>query len=237
VATPDCYGSREMAHASAFLDPRISAYLAAHAKLSDPLLAELVDETRLTYPELHMQISPDEGALLRLLVRLCGAGRAIEVGTFTGYSSLCIARALPPGGRLLCCDVNEEWTSMARRYWERAGLTDRIELRLGPALETLARLPMGPLFDFAFIDAEKTEYIAYYDALVPRMATGGLMAVDNVLHRGWVAGTAEPDERTHLMREFNEHVLVDPRTESVIVPIADGLTLITAAEPGWRTPD
>jgi caffeoyl-CoA O-methyltransferase len=226
-----------MAHASAFLDPRISAYLAAHAKLSDPLAEELVEETHRTYPELDLQISPDEGALLRLLVRLCGAGRAIEVGTFTGYSSLCIARALPPGGRLLCCDLNAEWTSMARRYWERAGLADRIELRLAPALETIARLPLGPLFGFAFIDAEKSEYIAYYEALVPRMATGGLMAVDNVLHRGWVAGTAEPDERTHLMREFNEHVLVDPRTESVIVPIADGLTLITMAEPGWRSED
>jgi caffeoyl-CoA O-methyltransferase len=226
-----------MAHASAFLDPRISAYLAAHAKLSDPMLEELVDETRRTYPDLDMQVSRDEGALLRLLVRLCGAKRAIEVGTFTGYSSLCIARALPPGGRLLCCDMSEEWTSMARRYWDRAGLTDRIELRLGPALETLALLPMGPLFDFAFIDAEKTEYIAYYEALVPRMAAGGLIAVDNVLHRGWVAGTAEPDARTHVIREFNEHVLVDPRTESVIVPIADGLSLITAAEPGWRSAD
>jgi caffeoyl-CoA O-methyltransferase len=226
-----------MAHASAFLDPRISAYLASHAKLSDPLLEELVDETRRTYPELDLQVSPDEGALLRLLVRLCGAGRAIEVGTFTGYSSLCIARALPPGGRLLCCDVNEEWTSMARRYWERAGLADRIELRLAPALETLARLPMGPLFDFAFVDAEKSAYLAYYEALVPRMARGGLIAVDNVLRRGWVAGTAEPDARTVVMREFNEHVLVDARTESVIVPIADGLTLITTAEPGWRSED
>ncbi|MGA3184366.1 MAG: class I SAM-dependent methyltransferase [Candidatus Dormibacteria bacterium] len=226
-----------MAHASAFLDSRISAYLAAHAKLSDPLLAELVEETHQTYPELDMQISPDEGALLRLLVRLCGAGRAIEVGTFTGYSSLCIARGLPPKGRLLCCDVNEEWTSMARRYWERAGLADRIELRLAPALETIAQLPLGQLFDFAFIDAEKSEYIAYYEALVPRMAPGGLIAVDNVLRHGWVAGIAEPDERTHVIREFNEHVLVDTRTESVIVPIADGLTLITAADPEGRSRD
>jgi caffeoyl-CoA O-methyltransferase len=234
---PGCYGSREMAHASAFLDPRISAYLASHAKLSDPLLEELVEETHRTYPELDLQISPEEGALLRLLVRLCGAGRAIEVGTFTGYSSLCIARALPPRGRLLCCDVSAEWTSMARRYWERAGLADRIELRLAPALETIALLPVGLLFDFAFIDAEKSEYIAYYEALVPRMARGGLIAVDNVLRHGWVAGTAEPDARTVVIREFNEHVLVDPRTESVIVPIADGLTLITAAEPGWQSED
>jgi caffeoyl-CoA O-methyltransferase len=164
-----------------------------------------------------------------MLVRLCGAGRAIEVGTFTGYSSICIAQGLPPGGRLLCCDVSEEWTSVARRYWERAGLADRIELRLGPALETLAQLPIGPLFDFAFIDAEKSEYIAYYEALVPRMATGGLIAVDNVLRHGTVFGLGEQDRRTTLAREFNDHVLADPRTESVIVPIADGLSLITVS--------
>jgi caffeoyl-CoA O-methyltransferase len=171
-----------------------------------------------------------------MLVRLCGAGRAIEVGTFTGYSSICIAQGLPPGGRLLCCDVSEEWTSVARRYWERAGLADRIELRLGPALETLAHLPLGPLFDFAFIDAKKSEYIAYYEALVPRMAAGGLIAVDNVLRHGTVFGLGEQDRRTTLAREFNDHVLADPRTESVIVPIADGLSLITTASPGWRTP-
>ena len=225
-----------MARASAFLDPRLSEYLVAHAQPADPLLAELTAETERSWGELDMPISPDEGAFLRMLVRLCGAGRAIEVGTFTGYSSLCIAQGLPPGGRLLCCDVSEEWTSVARRYWERAGLADRIELRLGPALETLAHLPMGPLFDFAFIDAEKSEYIAYYEALVPRMAAGGLIAVDNVLRHGTVFGLGEPDRRTALAREFNDHVLADPRTGSLIVPIADGLSLITTAAPEWRTP-
>ncbi len=218
-----------MARTSAFLDPRLSEYLVAHARPADPLLAELAAETERSWSDLDMQISPDEGALLRTLVRLCGARRAIELGTFTGYSSLCIARGLAPGGRLLCVDVSVEWTDVARRYWERAGLTDRIELHLGPALRILASLPEEPQFDFAFIDAEKSEYIGYYEALVPRMSRGGLIAVDNVLRHGTVFGLGEPDRRTALAREFNDHVRANSRTESVIVPIADGLTLITLA--------
>jgi caffeoyl-CoA O-methyltransferase len=218
-----------MARVSAFLDPRLSEYLVAHAKPADPLLAELVAETRRLYPDLDLQISPDEGALLRLLVRLCGARRAIELGTFTGYSSICIAQGLRPDGRLLCLDMSAEWTAVARRYWERAGLAERIELHLGPALRILAGLPMEPHLDFAFVDAEKTEYIAYYEALVPRMAPGGLIAVDNVLRHGTVFGLGEPDRRTGLALEFNAHVLADPRTESVIVPVADGLSLITVS--------
>jgi caffeoyl-CoA O-methyltransferase len=215
-----------MAHASAFLDPRLSDYLVRHAQPRDPLLAELTAETNLLYPDLDLQVSPDEGALLRMLVRLSGARRAIELGTFTGYSSICIARGLHPGGRLLCCDVNAEWTAVARRYWDRAGLTDRIELHLGPALSIIAGMPERPRFDFAFIDADKAEYVAYYEALVPRMVPGGLIAADNVLRRGKVAGLTAPDERTMLMLAFNDHVLADSRTESVIVPIADGLSLI-----------
>jgi caffeoyl-CoA O-methyltransferase len=216
-----------MARTSAFLDPRLSQYLVTHSRLADPLLAELAAETQRSWSDLDMQISPDEGALLRLLVRVCGARRAIELGTFTGYSSICIARGLQPGGRLLCLDVSVEWTDVARRYWERAGLTDRIELHLGPALRVLAGLPDEPQFDFAFVDAEKSEYIGYYEALVPRMNPGGLIAVDNVLRHGTVFGLGEPDRRTALAREFNDHVLADARTDSVIVPIADGLTLIT----------
>jgi len=218
-----------MARASEFLDPRLSEYLVAHAEPADPLLAELAAETRRLAPELDLQVSPDEGALLRLLVRVTGARRAIELGTFTGYSSICIARGLPPDGSLLCCDTSAEWTAVARRYWERAALAGRIELRIGPALNTLAGLPEEPFFDFAFVDAEKTEYIAYYEALVPRMRQPGLIAVDNTLRHGRVAGVGAPDERTMVIRSFNEHVLSDPRTESVIVPIADGLTLVTLA--------
>ncbi|HAW10611.1 MAG: class I SAM-dependent methyltransferase [Candidatus Dormibacteria bacterium] len=216
-----------MTRASAFLDPRLSEYLVAHAQPRDPLLAELVAETHRLYPELDLQVSPDEGALLRMLVRLCGARRAIELGTFTGYSSICVAQGLAPGGRLLCCDVSAKWTAVARRYWELAGLTDRIELHLGPALRIVAGLPAEPRFDFAFVDAEKTEYIDYYEALVSRMAPGGLIAVDNTLGHGKVAGVGELDPRARLMRAFNDHVLADPRTQSVIVPIADGLTLVT----------
>jgi len=218
-----------MARASAFLDPRLSKYLVAHAQPADPLLAELAAENQRSWADLDLQISPDEGALLRLLVRLCGAKRAIELGTFTGYSSICIARGLAPGGRLLCVDTSAEWTAVARRYWERAGLADRIELHLGPALRILAGLPPEPRFDFAFIDAEKSEYVAYYEALVPRMSPGGLIAADNVLRHGTVFGLGLADQRTALAREFNDHVLADPRTESVIVPIADGLSLITVA--------
>jgi caffeoyl-CoA O-methyltransferase len=219
-----------MARTSAFLDPRLSQYLVAHAQPHDPLLDELAAETQRSWGELDMQVSPDEGALLRLLVRACRARHAIELGTFTGYSSICIAHGLAPGGRLLCLDVSTEWTDVARRYWERAGLAGRIELHLGPALRIIPGLPAEPRFDFAFIDAEKSEYIAYYEALVPRMSPGGLIAVDNVLRHGTVFGLGMADQRTALAREFNDHVLADPRTESVILPVADGLSLI--AVPG-----
>ena len=184
-------------------------------------------ETRRLYPELDLQVSPDEGALLRMLVRISGARRAIELGTFTGYSSICIAQGLAPGGRLLCCEVSPEWTAVARRFWDLAGLTDRIELHLGPALRIVAGLPAEPRFDFAFIDAEKAEYIDYYEAVVPRMARGGLIAVDNTLRHGKAAGVGEPDARTRVIRAVDDHVLANSRTESVIVPIADGLTLAT----------
>jgi caffeoyl-CoA O-methyltransferase len=218
-----------MAWASAFLDPLLSRYLAAHVRPAEPLLDELAAETGRVAPGFDLSVSPDEGALLRLLVRLSGARRAIELGTFTGYSSICIAQGLPPGGHLLCCDVSAEWTAVARRYWKRAGLAGRVELRLAPALETLAALPRAPLFDFAFVDAVKDEYVEYYEALVPRLAPGGLIAVDNVLRRGQVAQAEPPDEGTGVIRRFNDHVLADPRTDSLIVPIGDGLSLITLA--------
>jgi len=221
-----------VARSSWFLDPRLSEYLVSHAQPHDPLLEELVIESELMAPGEDLQISPDEGALLRFLVRLRRARRAIELGTFTGYSSICIARGLAPGGKLTCCDLSAEWTAVARRYWERAGLTDRIELRLGPALTTLRSLPLEPVFDFAFVDAEKTEYLDYYEELVPRMEPAGLIAVDNTLRHGHVGDATPPDERTVLIRAFNDHVHADPRTESLIVPIADGLTLISVPGDG-----
>ena len=218
-----------MARTSAFLDPLLNRYLAAQVRPADPLLDELVAETARVAPGADLSVSPDEGGLLRLLVRLSGARSAIELGTFTGYSSICIAQGLPPDGRLLCCDVSAEWTAVARRFWERAGLLDRIELRLAPALETLAAMPREPLFDFAFVDAIKDEYVDYYEALVPRLTPGGVIAVDNVLRRGQVAAAEPPDQRTTVIRRFNDHVRADPRTDSLIVPIGDGLGLITLA--------
>src|SRR5690606_5846127 len=142
----------------------------------------------------RMQVAPEQGALLELLVRMLGARQAVEVGTFTGYSALCVARGLAPGGRLLCCDVSEEWTAIARDAWRRAGVADRIDLRIGPALETLARLPDEPTIDFAFIDADKRGYLDYYEALVRRLRPGGLLAIDNVLWAGRVVDPAADDD-------------------------------------------
>ncbi len=215
---------------SPWLDPVIARYVAARAAAPDEVLRDLVDETAAaTGGAAAMQIAPDQGALLGLLVRLAGARRAIEIGTFTGYSSICIARALPADGRLLCCDVSEQWTSIARHAWERAGLSDRIDLRIAPALDTLRALSEDDTFDMAFIDADKPSYWDYFDELVARrVRTGGLICVDNTLWSGRVAADEpiEPsDENTLALRDFNDRVAADNRVESYILPIADGLTL------------
>lgn len=212
---------------SPWLDPAIARYVAARTARPDEVLVDLARETAAATDDLAiMQISPDQGALLGLLTGLVGAERAIEVGTFTGYSAICVARALRPGGHLLCCDVSEEWTAIAQRAWERAGLTDRIELRLGPALDTLRALPTDPVIDLAFVDADKPNYLAYYDELVPRLRPGGLLCADNTLWSGAVADPAADDANTVALREFNDHVAGDERVESYILPIADGLTLV-----------
>jgi caffeoyl-CoA O-methyltransferase len=149
----------------------------------------------------------------------------VEVGTFTGYSALCLARGLEPGGRLLCCDVSEEWTAIAQAAWQAAGVDDRIDLHIAPALDTLKAQPSTPDIDLAFIDADKPNYRSYYNELVPRMRPGGLVVVDNVLWSGRVVDPSATDPDTEAIRAFNEHVLADPRTDSVMLPIADGLTL------------
>jgi len=209
-----------------WFDPRVAGYVADHAAAPDDVLHDLRAETReATGGAAGMQISADQGALLTLLTGLSGAGFAVEVGTFTGYSSICIARGLRPGGRLLCCDVSEEFTAIARRAWERAGLTDRIELRLAPAAETLGALPDGEHIDLAFIDADKEGYPTYWEALVPRLRPGGLLLVDNVLWSGRVADPGADDDTTTVIRAFNDLVAADDRVESVILPVADGLTL------------
>jgi caffeoyl-CoA O-methyltransferase len=211
---------------SPWLDPVIARYVAARTEAPDEVLADLIRETsEATGDRAGMQIAPDQGALLSLLVRLVGVQQAVEVGTFTGYSSICIARALAPGGSLLCCDVSEHWTDIARRAWDRAGVADRIELRLAPALDTLGALPADHAIDFAFIDADKGRYLAYYSELLERLRPGGLICADNTLWSGAVAHETD-DADTAALQEFNDHVAADTRVESYILPVADGLTLI-----------
>jgi caffeoyl-CoA O-methyltransferase len=171
-----------------------------------------------------MQIGPEQGTFMTMLAGLMGARHAIEVGTFTGYSSICLARGLAPGGRLICCDVSEEWTSVARAYWQKAGLADRIELRLGPALGTLRALPGEPSFDLAFIDADKEGYIGYWDELVPRLRGGGVILVDNTFLHGRILDR-QPDDRAQAVRDFNDHALADGRVDLVMLSVGDGLTM------------
>ena len=175
-----------------------------------------------------MQISPDEGALLALLVRLIGARRTIEAGTFTGYSALAVALALPDEGRVVACDVSAEWTGIARKFWQEAGVAHKIDLRLAPALETMdALLAQGGsgTFDFAFLDAVKTEYAEYLEHVVRLLRPGGLLAVDNVLWSGRVADAAVRDTDTRALRSFNTALHQDERFDIAMVPVADGLTL------------
>jgi caffeoyl-CoA O-methyltransferase len=171
-----------------------------------------------------MQIAPEQGAFMELLVRAIGAHRAIEVGTFTGYSAICIARGLPHDGQLLCCELDEEWTRRARANIERAGVADRVELRLGPALDTLRALPAEPDFDFAFVDADKPGYAAYYEELLPRLRQGGLILFDNVLLGGRVLDGDH--EGAVAMRKLNDFLIADERVDCAMVGIADGITLV-----------
>jgi len=210
------------------IDPELYRYIVDHRSgADDPVLKALRAETRERFgADAGMQIAPDQGSLLRILAAAIGARRAVEVGTFTGYSSLEIARGLGPGGHLLACDVSDEWTSVARRYWAKAGVDDRIELVLGPGTETLRALPVEPLFDFAFIDADKPNYTNYYEEIVRRLRPGGLLAVDNVLWGGSVLDPSREDPSVRAIRALNEHILHDDRVESVMLAVADGLNLV-----------
>jgi caffeoyl-CoA O-methyltransferase len=173
-----------------------------------------------------MQIGDDQSVLMELLARATGARRAIEIGTFTGTSALAVARGMGPDGRLLCCDVSAEWTDVAREHWARAGVADRIELRIGPALETLRSLPLEPAYDLAFVDADKTGYAGYFDELVPRLRDGGLLLADNTLQQGRVADPEARDESVVAIRAFNDKVLADDRVQCVVLPLGDGVTVI-----------
>jgi len=209
-----------------FLSPRLQDYVTAHRSAVDTIEQELIDETDRLGDIAVMQVPPEQGALITMLARLTGARRAVEVGTFTGYSALCIARGMPPEGTLLACDISEEWTSIGRRYWEKAGVDHKIELRLGPALDTLRSLPLDPVYDLAFVDADKPSYIDYYEELVPRVRPNGLILADNVLWIGRVVDPERNDDDTVAIRRFNDHILADPRVEVVMVPISDGLTMV-----------
>jgi caffeoyl-CoA O-methyltransferase len=172
-----------------------------------------------------MQVGDDQGQLLTMMARLVGARRAVEVGTFTGYSSLCIARGLAEGGSLLCCDISEEWTAIGVQAWADAGLGDRIELRIAPALETLRALPPEAVIDLVFIDADKAECGHYWDELVPRVRPGGVLLVDNVLWSGRIVDAGVTDEDTVALRTFNDKVAADDRVEVVVLTAFDGLTI------------
>jgi caffeoyl-CoA O-methyltransferase len=207
------------------LDAPLYDYLVAHRSPDDDVVRELRAETARLGDHAVMQIAPDQATLLRVLVAAIGARRAVEVGTFTGLSALAIARGLPADGRLLCLDVSQEWTAVAREAWAKAGVAERIELRIGPAAESLRALPTAPTFDFAFIDADKKGYPVYWEEIVRRLRPGGLIAVDNVLWEGEVVKPEEQGEDVVAIRHFNELVLADRRVESVMLAIADGLTL------------
>ncbi len=215
-----------MAQRSEQISLHLNAYLTAHSSPPDAVLRELANETADLFPnETGLQIAPEQGTFMTLVTQLAGARSAIEIGTFTGYSSICIARGLTPDGTLLCCDLNEEWTSVARKYWEKAGLADRIELRLGPAMATLLSLPDEELFDLAFIDADKSGYLGYWRHVVPRIRPGGLIMVDNTFSHGRVIDAGNDNPTVIAIRDFNDHAAADNRVNLVMVPIGDGLTL------------
>jgi predicted O-methyltransferase YrrM len=208
------------------LTPDLYEYLVAHNPPQDDVLAALAIETAELGSISMMQVAVEQGAFLTWLTAMLDVRFAVEIGTFTGYSAISIARGLAPGGRLLCCDVSEEWTRVARRYWAHAGLDDRIELRLGPARDTLASLPPDPRVDLAFVDADKTSYRDYYEALLPRLSPRGAIVFDNVLWGGSVVDPAKRDESTEAIRALNDFVARDPRVHAVVLPVADGITLV-----------
>lgn len=200
-------------------------YMLAHNPSLDAVQRELVETTYARLPEYAgMQSAEEQAPLLAFLVRLVGARHVVEVGTFTGFSALAMARALPDDGRLIACDVSEEWTAYGREAWTKAGVAHKVDLRIAPALDTLRAMPEEPHIDFAYLDADKDNYIAYWEELVPRMRQNGLIAVDNVLFHGEVLNPAATGPAAGIQR-FNEHAARDDRMDSVMLIVADGLTL------------
>jgi predicted O-methyltransferase YrrM len=215
------------------LDDRLYAYLQSISVQEPPILTELRHETA-RHPMGMMQIAPEQGQFMALLVQLIGARKTLEVGVFTGYSALVVALALPPDGTVVACDVSSDYTAIARRYWEKAGVAGKIDLHIAPALETLDRLlaaGQADTFDFAFIDADKSNYDAYYEKALQLVRPGGLIAIDNVLWSGAVADPAVTDNRTQKIRDLNQKLYQDSRISLSVVPIADGLTLALKRSP------
>ena len=208
------------------ITPALHEYLVEHGAPPDAVQRALIEETARLGPIAMMQIAPEQGAFMTWLARALGAERAVEVGTFTGYSTLCLARGLPEHGHVLALDVSAEWTAIGRRHWERAGVAHKIELRLGPAADALRALPREPRFDLAFVDADKRGYATYFEELLPRLRSGGVILVDNVLWGGSVVDAARQDADTRAIRAFNDAVARDPRVDPVMLPLADGLTLL-----------
>jgi caffeoyl-CoA O-methyltransferase len=220
---PGAVSSRSvMALVKTKVTQEVADYLARHAR-QDEVLERVARETA-EMPRAVMATTPDEAALLTMLARLVGARRALEVGTFTGYGAICIARGLADGGRLTCLELDEEYAAIARRNLEDAGVADRVEVVVGPALESLRAMPAEPAFDYVFLDADKSGYPGYYEEIVPRLLPGGLLLIDNVLLRGSVTDPQEERERT--MDALNERVTADDRVDSVMALVADGLTFV-----------
>jgi caffeoyl-CoA O-methyltransferase len=208
------------------LDDRLHGYLVSRGARQDDLLRRLQAETERTEGEMAiMQVAPDQGAFLTLLVRAIGARRAIEVGTFTGYSAICIARGLPEDGELVACELDPDRAAVALRWIEEASLSDRVDLRVGPAEETLRSLPAEAAYDFAFIDADKPGYASYFEECLARLRPGGVIALDNVLLSGRVLEPPAGDESARAMAELNDRLVADERVDLVMLGIADGVTL------------
>jgi predicted O-methyltransferase YrrM len=199
------------------------AYVREHGVREHPVLSRLREDTA-PMPMAQMQIAPEQGAFMALLVQLTGATRILEIGTFTGYSSTAMALAMPPDGRITCLDVSEEWTDRAREAWRDAGVADRVDLRIGPAVESLGALG-DDAFDLAFIDADKTSYDAYYEGCLRVVRPGGLILIDNVLQGGRVVDEAAEDENVTAIRALNRKIAADDRVDMTLLPVADGLTM------------
>ena len=211
-----------MAGRAPFLPEKVARYIHDHSVREAPILCELRAATK-SVPMAGMQIGADQGQFLQLLVQAIGARKCLEIGTYTGYSALAVALALPEDGRIICCDISEEWTAVGKPFWKKAGMEKKIDLRIGPALDTLKKLK-GP-FDFVFIDADKPNYANYYDACLPLVRSGGIIAIDNTLWSGWVADKSRKDADTVALREFNDKLHRDERVVISMLPLGDGVTL------------